>query len=97
MRKSLSLTVTIPMGYTDTPFAHEFESIISDYILSVDVIGDPLTSLDVDLYDKHTGNSLYPSSWTMDDYSLSLWFALPGGRDVHVEVLPKQTVVSVWE
>ena len=96
--KAISLTVTIPMGYTDTPFAQDFtEPVLADYILGVSDVGDPLTSLDVDLYHKGTGNSIQFSSWTMDDHSVSVWFHLPTRQDVHVEIFPKQTVVSVWE
>ena len=96
--KNRFLTVTIPRGYTHAPYAEEFvDPLLGDYILGVDDVGDPMTSLDIDLYHKGTGDSIQPSSWTMDDYSVSVWFHLPEGQQVHVEVLPKQTVVSVWE
>ena len=96
--KNRSLTVTIPRGYTDTPYAQDFSgSVLADYILGVSDVGDPLTSLDVDLYHKGIGNSVMPSSWTMDDCSVSVWFHLPTGQDVNVEISPKQTVVSIWE
>jgi len=96
--KVLSLRIEVPRGYTDTPYAEGFvEPVLSEYILSVDDIGNSMTSIDVDLYHKGTGNSLEPVLWTMDDYSVSIWFHLPTGQDVHVEILPKQTVVSLWE
>jgi len=98
MSKTNTLTVKIPRGYTDAPYAEEFvDDLLGDYVLSVDDIGDPVTSLDIDLYHKATGNSLEPSSWAADDYSVAVWFHLPTGQDVHVEVLPKQTIVSLWE
>ena len=97
--KQLTLTVTIPRGYTDAPYAEEFvDPVLGDYILSVDdIIGVPIADLDIDLYHKSTGNSVEPSSWTMDDHSYAVWFHLPTGAGIHVEVFPKQTVVSVWE
>jgi hypothetical protein len=96
--KALSVTVTIPRGYTNAPYAEEFvDPVLGDYILSVDDLGDPFSKIDIDLYHKSTGNSVEPSSWTMEDYSVSIWFHLPTGQDVHVEVLPQQTVVSLWE
>jgi len=51
----------------------------------------------VDLYHKGTGNSVQFSSWAVDDHSVAIWFRLPTGQDVNVEISPKQTVVSVWE
>jgi hypothetical protein len=96
--KNRSLTVTIPRGYTHAPYAEEFvDPLLGDYILSVDDLGDPFSKVDVDLYHKGTGNSVQFSSWAVDDHSVSVWFHLPAGQQVHVEVLPKQTVVSVWE
>ena len=96
--KNRSLTVTIPRGYTDTPYAQDFSgSVLADYILGVSDVGDPLTSLDIDLYHKSTGNSVQFSSWAVDDHGVSVWFHLPAGQDVNVEISPKQTVVSVWE
>jgi hypothetical protein len=96
--KELSLTIEFHQGYTDAPYAKEFvDPLLGDYILSVSDVGDPLTAIDVDLYHKGTGNSVQPSSWAMDDYSMAVWFHLPTGHQVHIEVLSKQTIVSVWE
>ena len=96
--KNRSLTVTIPRGYTHAPYAEEFvDPLLGDYILSVDDLGDPFSKVDVDLYHKGTGNSVQFSSWAADDHSIAIWFRLPTGQDVNVEISPKQTVLSVWE
>ena len=96
--KTPSVTVTIPRGYKNAPYAEEFvDPVLGDYILGVNDLEDPFTGIDVDMYHKDTGNSVEPSSWTMDDHSVSIWFHLPTGQDVHVEVFPRQTVVSLWE
>jgi len=95
--KNRSLTVTIPRGYTHAPYAEEFvDPLLGDYILSVDDFGDPFSKVDVDLYHKGTSNSVQFSSWAVDDHGVSVWFHLPTGQDVNVEIFPKQTVVSVW-
>ena len=96
--KEHTLTIYIPRGYTNAPYAEEFvDPILGDYILSVSDIGDPFSGIDVDLYHKVTGNSVQPASRTTDDHSVSLWFHLSTGQYVHVEVIPHQTTVSLWE
>jgi hypothetical protein len=95
MKKTLTLTVEIPRGYMDAPYTEEFvDSVLGDYILEVSRVGE---DIEMKLYSAVTDNSLQPVTCEMDDYSVNAWFHLPEGQQVHVEVMPKHTIVSLWE
>jgi hypothetical protein len=95
MKKTLTLTVEIPRGYVDAPYAEQFvDPVLGNYILDVSRVGE---DIELNLYSAVTDDSPQPVTYDLDDYSVNAWFHLPEGQQVHVEVMPKYTIVSLWE